>query len=266
VARSCDTASSHALSGTARKRLAILAAHASGGVARWMTLAFGAELLLAAAVLGTKGITENGIVLSLRLTARLAFPLFWLAYAGGPLATLFGPRLQPLRRVTPVLGLAFAAAMTVHLALVATLCVVGPMPAAHVFVIFGTAAACMYAMALFSIPQLRQALGERGWKIVSLLAMNYVGLAFLNDFSTDFFARGLKHALLYWPFLALTVAAPTLRVGAYFRGMRLAPARPSSTAQAAPRGLADAIAKPASGRCPKAVQVEPTSSECGPKA
>src|SRR5690242_21906530 len=106
-----------------------------------MTLAFGIELLLAAAVLGVKGVTEDGIVLSLRLTARLAFPLFWLAYAGGALATLFGPRFQPLRRAAPVLGLAFAAALTVHLALVAPLCVVGPMPGAHAFVSFGTAAA-----------------------------------------------------------------------------------------------------------------------------
>src|SRR5215469_6230358 len=77
---------------TGRERLASLASQASGGVARWMGLAFGAELLLAAAVFGAKGVTEAGIVLALSLTARVAFPLFWLAYAGGALATLFGRR------------------------------------------------------------------------------------------------------------------------------------------------------------------------------
>ena len=47
--------------------------------------------------------------------------------------------------------------------------------------------------------------------------MNYVGLAFLDDFRNDFFADGAKHALLYWPFLALTVAAPALRFAAFLR-------------------------------------------------
>ena len=194
-----------------------LASPAYRGVARWVGLAFGAELLVAAAVLGANGTTEAGIVLALRLTARVAFALFWLAYAGGALATLFGRRFEPLRRQARVLGLAFAAAMTVHLGLVASLCLIGATPAASVFVIFGTAAAFMYLLALFSIARLRHALGPRGWKILSFVAMNYVGLAFLDDFRNDFFADGAKHALLYWPFLALTVAAPALRFAAFLR-------------------------------------------------
>jgi hypothetical protein len=47
--------------------------------------------------------------------------------------------------------------------------------------------------------------------------MNYVGYAFLYDFTTDFAAGGLKHALFYWPFLALTLAAPALRFAAFLR-------------------------------------------------
>lgn len=207
------------LSETAPHRILVgrkhVVAPAVGGVARWMGLAFGAGLLIAAGVLSIRGITEDGIGLALRLTARLAFPLFWLAYAGGALATLFGPRLEPLRRQVRVLGLAFAAAMTVHLALVATLCVIGATPAVSVFAFFGTAAACMYALALFSITPLREALGRPGWKILSFVAMNYVGLAFLDDFTTDFFAAGVKHALFYWPFLALTLAGPMLRFAAF---------------------------------------------------
>lgn len=202
------------------ERLAGLAAQASGDVARWIGLAFGAELLIAASVFGAKGITEDGIVLALRLTARLAFPLFWLAYAGGALAALFGPRFEPLRRRVRMLGLAFAAAMTVHFALVATLCVIGATPAASVFVIFGPAAACVYTLALFSIARLRQTLGPRGWKVLSFVAMNYVGLAFLDDFSTDFFAGGVRHALFYWPFLALTLAGPMLRFAALLRAQQ----------------------------------------------
>jgi hypothetical protein len=185
-----------------------------------MGLAFGAGLFVAASVFGCMGITEDSIDLALRLTARLAFPLFWLAYVGNALATLFGLRFGPLARRVPVLGLAFAAAMTVHFALVATLCVIGATPGAGVFAIFGPAAACIYALALFSIARLRQALGRRGWKVLSFVAMNYVGLAFLDDFSIDFFADGLKHALLYWPFLALTLAGPPLRFAAFLRARR----------------------------------------------
>jgi hypothetical protein len=220
VARLSETAPHRILDRADRERLAILASQASRGVARWMSLAFGAELLTAACVFGAKGITESGIDLALRLTARLAFPLFWLAYAGGALATLFGPRFEPLRRRVRVLGLAFAASMTVHLGLVATLCVVGATPATSVFVTFGMAAVCMYALALFSIPRMRQGLGPRGWKVLSFVAMNYVGLAFLDDFSIDFFAGGVKHALFYWPFLALTLAGPALRLAAFWRRIR----------------------------------------------
>lgn len=222
MARLSETASHRKLGSIGRERLAKSAAQASGGVAGWMALAFGLELLLAASVLGAKGVTEDGIVLALRLTARLAFPLFWVAYAGGALATLFGPRFEPLRRQVPVLGLAFAAAMTVHLALVATLCVIGATPTAGAFAIFGTAAACMYTMALFSIPRLRQGLGPRGWKVLSFLAMHYVVFAFFDDFSIDFFADGVKHALLYWPFLALTLAGPVLRFAAFLQRTKLA--------------------------------------------
>jgi hypothetical protein len=203
--------------GTGRERLAELTAQASGGGPLWIGLTSGAELLIAAGAFGAKGITEDGIVLALRLTARFAFPLFWLAYTAGALTALFGSRFEPLRRLRPLLGLAFAASMTVHLVLVATLCIIGATPGAGVFVIFGAAAACMYMLALFSIPRLQQALGTTGWKILSFLAMNYVGLAFLDDFSTDFFAKEVKHALFYWPFLALTLAAPTLRFAAFLR-------------------------------------------------
>ena len=193
----------------------------SSGAARWVGLACCAEILLAATVFGAKGINEDGILLALRLTARVAFPLFWLAYAGGALATLFGLRFEPLRRQGRMLGLAFAASMTVHLSLVATLCAIGTTPAAGVFVIFGTAAACMYMLALFSIARLRQMLGPRGWKVLSFVAMNYVMLAFLDDFKADFFAGGLKHALFYWPFLALVLTAPVLRFAAFLRTRRM---------------------------------------------
>jgi len=45
---------------------------------------------------------------ALRATARWSFLLFWLAYAGGALATLFGPKFQALARRGRDFGLSFA--------------------------------------------------------------------------------------------------------------------------------------------------------------
>jgi len=55
-----------------------LTSQAYRGVAHWVGLAFGSELVIATAVLGANGTTEAGIVLALRVTACFAFPLFWL--------------------------------------------------------------------------------------------------------------------------------------------------------------------------------------------
>jgi hypothetical protein len=59
---------------------------------------------------------------ALRMTARWSFLLFWVAYAGGALATLFGPALAPLSGRGREFGLAFAAAHLVHIGLVIWLC------------------------------------------------------------------------------------------------------------------------------------------------
>jgi len=56
---------------------------------------------------------------ALRATARWSFLLFWLAYAGGALATLFGPKFQALAHRGRDFGLSFASAHLVHLGLVA---------------------------------------------------------------------------------------------------------------------------------------------------
>ena len=47
--------------------------------------------------------------------------------------------------------------------------------------------------------------------------MNYIGLAFLDDFSTAFSAKGVQHAFFFWPFLALTLAGPAFRFAAFLR-------------------------------------------------
>jgi len=68
---------------------------------------------------------------ALRATARWSFLLFWLAYAGGALATLFGPKFQALAHRGRDFGLSFASAHLVHLGLVARLYYVSPSPLPH---------------------------------------------------------------------------------------------------------------------------------------
>src|SRR5271168_2605062 len=124
-----------------------------------MSSAFCVALGLAAAVLAALGADERGIQSALRATARLSFLLFWAAYSGSALASLFGRAFQPLKQRTREFGLAFASAHLVHLGLVAWLCMIGAAPDISVFIFFGIAVAWVYLLALFSIPRLQHALG-----------------------------------------------------------------------------------------------------------
>lgn len=181
----------------------------------WLIVPLAVALAVAAAVFAVVGISDAGIHAALLATARWQFLLFWLAYAGGVLASLFGPRFLPLRRHVREFGLGFAAALSVHLALVAWLCMIGDVPPVRTFIVFGFAALCVYGLAVFSITRLQQLLGARVWAMLRFLAMNYVILAFADDFWRDPLAPGIGHALLYWPFAALVIAAPALRLAAF---------------------------------------------------
>jgi hypothetical protein len=179
----------------------------------WIASAFSASLGLALCIIAVFGI-KRGVVLALPATARLAFVFFWPAYTGAALTSLFGEVFSPLRARARELGLAFAAALLVHLALVACLCVIGPAPGLGTFVIFGVAAGCTYLLALLSIQRVRQALPQKLWPPIRFVAMNYIALAFLFDF-----ARLPSHSFLsevrYLPFAALAIIGPILKLAAW---------------------------------------------------
>ena len=178
---------------------------ARGPILVWMTAAFCAALALA---IGTMAIADHGrLGLGLEVTARFAFLLFWPAYVGGALTSLFGAAFLPLKSHARELGLSFAAAITVHLVLVATLCLVYPPPPLKVFVIFGAAASCTYLLALLSVRRVREALPANAWPPIHFVAMNYILFAFIQDFSR-FQTYGLIDVVKYLPFLSLAIAAP----------------------------------------------------------
>jgi hypothetical protein len=155
---------------------------------------------------------------ALRATARWSFLLFWLASSGGALATLFGSRFQALARRARDLGLSFASAHLVHLGLVAWVYYVGVNPPPRsTLVFFGIAAIWTYALAILSIKRLSARLNPRVWRTVRTLGIEYIAFTFLADFARNPFEGGLRNFANYFPFLALAIAGPILRLAAFVK-------------------------------------------------
>ncbi len=184
-----------------------------------MTAAFFVCLILAAIVLAVFGVGERGTVLALRLTARWCFLLFWFAYVGGPLAKLWS--LNPfaeLARHGREFGLAFAAALAVHIALILWhYHIATPPDGAMLF--FWIGVFCTYLLALFSLRGVRDTLGPRLWRIILALALEYIALVFAVDFIVDpLQAAGVtKYPLSYAPFAVMLVGGVVLRLATYAR-------------------------------------------------
>lgn len=183
----------------------------------WMTSAFAVALAIAGAMLTFRGAGHDGTVLALRFTARWSYCLFLPAYLGGALTTLFGPGFKPLARRGRGLGLAFAAAHLVHVALVVWLYHISSRPPVGTSsaIYFGIALLFTYLIALFSVPSLFAMLPPRLWRLLLTVGMEYIALAFLRDFLQNPFHHGLVNLLAYLPFIALGCAALLLRLCAY---------------------------------------------------
>ena len=194
------------------------------GALAWMAAAFAVSLVLAAIVLAIFGAGESGSALALRVTARWCFLLFWPAYAGGALAKLCGPRFAVLARHGREFGLAFAAALSVHIGLVLRLMDVAASQRT-LMLFFWAGVACTFALALFSLPRLRDWLGTRLWRAATEFALNYIALVFAVDFIVEpLRASGAdKYPLSYLPFVILLAGAVALRLAARLRRPAAAP-------------------------------------------
>jgi hypothetical protein len=213
------TARASELSGSPNRLAGPRALGALPVVGCWIAAAFVLSLALAALVLAIAGAGEHGTALALRATARWCFLLFWPAYAGGALARFGGPRFAGLARQGRAFGLAFAAALAVHLGLVLWLMAVAADQRTPML-LFWAGAACTYALALCSLPRIRDRLGPRAWRILSEGAMQYIALVFAVDFIVEpLRANGLgKYPLTYLPFVGMLVGGALLRLAAQIRG------------------------------------------------
>jgi hypothetical protein len=183
----------------------------------WIGSAFCAALGLSGVVLATLGPGERGTDVALQATARLSFLLFWPAYAGGALTTLFGRAFEPLKRRVREFGLAFASAHLVHIGLVVWLTRIGAAPPLGSFVFFGIAVLCTYLLALFSIARLQQTLGSKGWRLLRVVGLNYIAYAFAVDFLRYPQFGNIKYLIGYLPFAVLSVVGPILCLAAFMR-------------------------------------------------
>ena len=187
----------------------------------WMIGAFGGALALAGAVLAGYGTGPGGIGQAVRYTARWSFLFFWLAYTGSAMAILFGPAFAGLARRARALGLAFAAALQVHIGFVIWLgVVIGQIPLqGGILLFFLVALFCTYLLALLSFGIGTRNLG-RLWRPLLFLATTYILIAFGRDFLWGALYLDVRHWLLfveYVPFAFLSLIAIPLRLAAFLR-------------------------------------------------
>jgi hypothetical protein len=198
------------------------------GTSFWMGSAFLISLALAAITFAAFGAGEEGTALALRVTARWCFVLFWFAYVAGAMARLCGPRLGGLSRRGREFGLAFASALLVHVGLVLWLFHVAPAPGSPmIFFWVGVLGTCL--LALLSLPRLRDALGLRLWRILLIIALEYIALVFADDFILEPLQDGGygTFPLSYLPFAVMLVGGAGLRFAAFARRWTLISASPT---------------------------------------
>ncbi len=187
----------------------------------WMIGASGGALVLAVAVLAGRGTGIDGLGLGVRVTARWSFLFFWLSYAGGALAVLFGPAFEGLARSARALGLAFATALQFHIGLVVWLgVVIGQIPLqGGLLVFFLIGLFFTYLLVLLSFGVGIRSLG-RLWRPVLFLGTTYILIAFGRDFVLGALDQGAPewlHSADYAPFALLSLIAIPLRLAAFLR-------------------------------------------------
>lgn len=190
-----------------------------------MLAAFLVALVIAAVILAVFGAGKPGTALGLRVTARWCFLVFWPAYAGGALAKLCGSRFGELAfigflaRRGREFGLAFAAALSVHIALVLWFIHIDTAPDGKM-IFFWVGTFCTYLLALFSWPRLRDILGPRLWRGLRTIALDYIALVFAADFIIEPLRGGAgigRYPPTYLPFAILLLAGVALRLAASVR-------------------------------------------------
>jgi hypothetical protein len=200
------------------------------GAGLWIGAAFCVALALTIIALAVFGTGATGIHRALRITGRWSLLLFWPAYAGGAMATLFGPRFSALARHGREFGLAYAAAQLVHFSLVARLVAQSDEPFVQsIMPFFAVGVVWTYLLALSSLKPLSGVFTPKGWRILRAVGLEYLALVFFTDLVLVPIAAHAELSLEYLPFSILIIVGPLLRLAAAAQGVTR---RPTPTRQA----------------------------------
>jgi len=184
-----------------------------------MGVGFCSAVVVGVAILATRGAAERGVSAATAAVARVAFVFFWLTYAGGALAALFGSIFEGLARHRRELGLAFATALLVHLTLVAWLFrVSSQQPLSDVWIVYFVIGAVLtYALAFGSAKLFRDLVKTNYWRVFSTVALEYIAFLFFRDFVLLPLQEGVGLPLRYLPFAILITLGVLLRPTATVR-------------------------------------------------
>nr|WP_294516954.1 hypothetical protein [uncultured Rhodopila sp.] len=179
--------------------------------------AFCLAAILAGAALSIFGTGAAGLARALQVTARFSFLLFWLAYAGGAMKTLFGAGFQTIAWRGRDFGLSFASAQLVHVALIAWLYrTAGELPLSRpVFMCQMIALAWTFLLSLLSIHRVALALGHLRWRMLRVTGMESISFAFLVYFLNHPADGTISVLAFYVPFATMCVLGTILRLAAW---------------------------------------------------
>lgn len=179
--------------------------------------AFCAAAVLAGAALSIFGTDTRGLDRSLQATALLAFILFWPAYAGSALKTLFGQAFEPISWRGRDFSLAFASAQLISLGLFVWLWQVSPdSPFGHPrFLFFAIGLAWTYVIAAISFRATAHAIGQGCYRVLRGLGMESISFAFLFGFLSHPLHGYFHSVILYVPLITVSLAGTLLRFGAW---------------------------------------------------
>jgi hypothetical protein len=180
-----------------------------------------AGLALAALCLALAGTGQQGTAIGLRATALFSFPFLVGAYAASALAVLWPGELSEwllLRR--RALGLAFSAAIVVHLMLIAHLLSLPPNPPPKVLGL--TPGFLTYlvlaAMALASFSRIGRAMGPARARLLLRIGLHWVFAVFTLGLFKGVFIR---HYYAWWLLpLLIAMAVYAMRFTVWWRASR----------------------------------------------
>jgi hypothetical protein len=185
-----------------------------------MGAAFSVTLAVAFGTLMIEGTGQSGLSAGLKSTARVAYLIFWPAYVGGALATLYGNAFSALASRARDFGLAFASSLLVHVALVIWLISISQKQSFFetAMPFFAVGAIWTYLLALTSVNYARTICSPYFLKVFRSLGVEYITLTFFADFVV-LPEHPLRYPMLYVPFWIMLGLGLVLRVGATVQRM-----------------------------------------------